>query len=31
MTWDFENNRMIGLMGMGWDMGPPFWPRRRNF
>jgi hypothetical protein len=26
MTWDFEDNRMIGLMGMGWDMGPPFWP-----
>jgi hypothetical protein len=21
-----ENNRMVGLMGMGWDMGPPFWP-----
>ncbi len=26
MLWDFENNRMVGLMGMGWDMGPPFWP-----
>ena len=26
MTWDDENNRMVGLMGMGWDMGPPFWP-----
>src|ERR1700704_880615 len=26
MTWDYENNRMVGLMGMGWDMGPPFWP-----
>jgi hypothetical protein len=26
MTWDFENNRMVALMGMGWDMGPPFWP-----
>jgi hypothetical protein len=26
MTWDYENNRMVGLIGMGWDMGPPFWP-----
>ena len=26
MTWDYENNRMVGLMGMGWDTGPPFWP-----
>jgi hypothetical protein len=26
MTWDYENNRMVELMGMGWDMGPPFWP-----
>jgi hypothetical protein len=26
MAWDYENNRMIGLMGMGWDTGPPFWP-----
>jgi hypothetical protein len=26
MLWDFENNRMVGLMGMGWDLGPPFWP-----
>ncbi len=26
MTWDYENNRMVGSMGMGWDMGPPFWP-----
>ena len=26
MTWDYENNRMVGLMGMGWDMSPPFWP-----
>ncbi len=26
MLWDYENNRMIALMGMGWDMGPPFWP-----
>src|SRR5882762_11117728 len=26
MTWDYQNNRMVGLMGMGWDIGPLFWP-----
>ena len=26
MMWDNENNRMVRLMGMGWDIGPPFWP-----
>lgn len=26
MIWDNENNRVIVSMGMGWDMGPPFWP-----
>jgi hypothetical protein len=26
MMWDYENNRMVELMGMDWDMGPPFWP-----
>jgi hypothetical protein len=26
MTWDYENNCIVGLMGMGGDMGPPFWP-----
>jgi len=26
MLWDYENNRMVALMGMGWDFGPPFWP-----
>ena len=26
MTWDYENNRMVELMGMDWDTGPPFWP-----
>jgi hypothetical protein len=26
MVWDYQNNRMVALMGMGWDMGPPFWP-----
>jgi len=26
MGWDYENNRVVGLMGMAWDIGPPFWP-----
>src|SRR5580704_5354144 len=26
MMWDYENNRMVEMMGMGWDMGPPVWP-----
>jgi hypothetical protein len=26
MVWNYENDRMVALMGMGWDMGPPFWP-----
>jgi hypothetical protein len=26
MGWNYENDRMVALMGMGWDMGPPFWP-----
>jgi hypothetical protein len=26
MTWNYENNRMVELMGMGWDTGAPFWP-----
>jgi hypothetical protein len=26
MLWDYENNRMIELMGMAWDLGPPVWP-----
>ena len=25
-TWQHETNRMIELMGMAWDMGPPMWP-----
>jgi hypothetical protein len=25
-AWDYENNRIVESMGMGWDMGPPFWP-----
>jgi|SRR5665213_970089 len=26
MAWDYENQRVVQSMGMGWDMGPPFWP-----
>jgi len=26
MVWNYENDRIVRLMGMGWDMGPPFWP-----
>jgi hypothetical protein len=26
MAWDYENQRIVGLMGMAWDIGPPFWP-----
>jgi hypothetical protein len=26
MAWDYENQRMVQLMGMGWDTGPPVWP-----
>ena len=26
MAWDYENQRTVQSMGMGWDMGPPFWP-----
>src|SRR2546430_841395 len=27
-TWDYENERVIASMGMGWDTGPPVWPYR---
>jgi len=27
-AWQHENNRMIELMGMAWDTGPPMWPYR---
>jgi hypothetical protein len=26
MVWNHENDRKVALMGMGWDMRPPFWP-----
>src|SRR5580765_7753415 len=26
MVWDYENNRMVALIGLGCDMGAPFWP-----
>ena len=25
-AWDYENERVIASMGMGWDTGPPLWP-----
>lgn len=25
-TWDYQNERVIESMGMGWDIGPPMWP-----
>jgi hypothetical protein len=25
-TWDYENERVVASMGMGWDTGPPMWP-----
>jgi hypothetical protein len=25
-AWDYENNRVVEQMGMGWDTGPPIWP-----
>ena len=27
-AWDYENDRVVELMGMGWDTGPPMWPYR---
>jgi hypothetical protein len=27
-AWDYQNNRVVAEMGMGWDMGPPIWPYR---
>jgi hypothetical protein len=26
--WDYQNERVIESMGMGWDTGPPMWPYR---
>jgi hypothetical protein len=31
MAWNYENDRMVKLMGMGWDMGPPFWPYQATY
>jgi len=28
MAWDYENQRMVEIVGMGWDTGPPMWPYR---
>jgi hypothetical protein len=25
-AWDYENERVVASMGMGWDTGPPMWP-----
>ena|SRR5438445_1658559 len=27
-AWDYENERVVASMGMGWDTGPPIWPYR---
>jgi len=27
-AWDYENDRVVASMGMGWDTGPPMWPYR---
>jgi hypothetical protein len=27
-SWDYQNERVVASMGMGWDMGPPTWPYR---
>lgn len=27
-SWDYQNERVVASMGMGWDMGPPMWPYR---
>ena len=29
--WDYENNRMVEWMGMGWDMGPLFWSYQATY
>jgi TRAP-type C4-dicarboxylate transport system permease small subunit len=26
--WDYENERVVASVGMGWDTGPPVWPYR---
>jgi hypothetical protein len=27
-AWDYQNERVVASMGMGWDTGPPMWPYR---
>jgi hypothetical protein len=27
-SWDYQNERVVASMGMGWDMGRPMWPYR---
>lgn len=27
-AWDYQNQRVVASMGMGWDTGPPLWPYR---
>jgi len=27
-SWDYQNERVVESMGMGWDTGPPMWPYR---
>jgi hypothetical protein len=27
-SWDYQNERVVASMGMGWDTGPPMWPYR---
>jgi hypothetical protein len=27
-AWDYQNDRVVASMGMGWDTGPPVWPYR---
>lgn len=27
-AWDYQNERVVAAMGMGWDTGPPLWPYR---
>src|SRR6202158_1433101 len=27
-AWEYENDRVVASVGMGWDTGPPVWPYR---
>ena len=31
MVWNYENDRVVTSMGIGWDMGPPFWPYQADY